>query len=59
MMTTEYQAKINNIEDLQFERAKLRAKIDALEIDLKEHYQEIADKVKSVTRIFGLNSRVN
>lgn len=58
MMTTEYKPKINNIEDLQLERAKLRAKIDALEIDLKEHYQEIADKVKSVTRIFGLISRV-
>ena len=45
MMTTEYKSTINNIEDLQLERAKLRAKIDGLEIDLKEHYQEIADKV--------------
>ncbi len=58
MMTTEYKPIINNIEDLQLERAKLRAKIDGLEIDLKEHYQEIADKVKSVTRIFGVVSRV-
>ncbi len=58
MMTTEYKSTINNIEDLQLERAKLRAKIEGLEIDLKEHYQEIADKVKSVTRIFGLVSKV-
>lgn len=58
MMTTEYKPIINNIEDLQLERAKLRAKIDGLEVDLKEHYQEIADKVKSVTRIFGVVSRV-
>ncbi len=58
MMTTEYKPIINNIEDLQMERAKLRAKIDGLELDLKEHYHEISDKVKSVTRIFGLVSRV-
>jgi len=57
-MRSESKSMINNIEDLQLERAKLRAKIDGLEIDLKVHYSEISEKVKSVTRVFGIVSKV-
>jgi len=57
-MMTESKSIINNIENLQLERARLRAKIDGLEIDLKEHYSEISEKVKSVTRVFGVVAKV-
>lgn len=57
-MMTDTKTTINSIEDLQLERARLRGKIYRMEVDLKVHYSEISEKVKSVTRVFGVVSRV-
>ncbi len=54
---TENKSIINNLEDLQLERSRLRAKMYGVEIELKEHYKEISDKVKSVTRVFSVVSK--
>ena len=58
MTTIKTKPRITNSAELKAERAYLRSRVDSLEIDLKVHYVEIADKVRSATRIFGVVSKI-
>ncbi len=58
MTTIKSKTRITDLAELRTERAFLRSRIETVEEDLQEHYSEIKEKVRSVTKIFGTVSRI-